>query len=199
MISANLSHRVECALTSIVDTDSIACEMAPDITTVEIFVAFILAVGYVPYNLPVWEVGLDEYELFLALNGGDNFKAMQQSQATARTIATQNQSAEMKARLASASADRQGETAKKRYEAGCQMTFASNDLGKFAAIQEGKPVLDAATGAPIANGAVVCDQIGMTAIIANGVADSVAFSPDRQVIRDAMQRYQDARYQAPGQ
>jgi hypothetical protein len=153
-----------------------------------------------PRNIdPVYLIGGAIVLGAIALNGGDNFKAMQQSQATARTIATQNQSAEMKARLASASADRQGETAKKRYEAGCQMTFASNDMGKFAAIQEGKPVLDASTGAPIANGAVVCDQIGMTAIIANGVADSVAFSPDRQVIRDAMQRYQDARYQAPGQ
>jgi hypothetical protein len=64
MVTAKPACRVECALTSIVDTDSIACEMAPDPTTVEIFVSFILAVGYAPYNLPVWEIGLDEYELF---------------------------------------------------------------------------------------------------------------------------------------
>lgn len=153
-----------------------------------------------PTNIdPVYIVGGLVVAGFLALNGGDNIKSMQQSQSVARAIAQQNQSAEMKARLASASADRQGGVAKARYEAGCQMTVATNAPDKFAAIQEGKPVLDGATGAPLANGTVVCDLTGNTAIIANGIADNFAFSPDRQVIRDAMKRYEGAHYNAPGQ
>ncbi len=148
---------------------------------------------------PIYLVGVAIVLIALAVNGKDNLTAMQQSQATARAIAQQNQQTEMEARLASASAQRQAEVAKQRYEAGCQMTFASNAPGNFAAIQQGKPVVDATTGAPIADGAVVCDSVGITAIIRNGVADSIAFSPDRQVIRDAMKRYQDAQYRAPGQ
>jgi hypothetical protein len=148
---------------------------------------------------PIYLVGGAVVLIALAINAPSNFTAMQQNQATARAIAQSNQEAELRARLASASAQRQAEVAKQRYQDGCQMTFASNAPGNFAAIQQGKPVLDGTTGAPIADGAVVCDSVGITAIIRDGVASSIAFSPDRQVIRDAMKRYQDAQYRAPGQ
>jgi hypothetical protein len=46
---------------------------------------------------------------------------------------------------------------------------------------------------------VICDLTGQTAIIRNGVADDLAFLPDRQPIRDAMERYKDAQYNAPKQ
>jgi len=148
---------------------------------------------------PIYLIGAVAVAAALYLNGGENFKAMQQSQASARLIAQTNQASEMKAKLASASADRQSEVAMKRYADGCQMLFASNDPSKFVSIQESKPVLDGTTGAPIGSGAIVCDLTGMTAIIANGVADSLAFSSDRQVIRDAMKRYEGASYNAPKQ
>jgi len=153
-----------------------------------------------PANIdPIYLIAAAVVAAALYLNGGENFKAMQQSQASARLISRTNQDSEMKAKLASASADRQSAVAKERYTDGCQMTVATNSPNQFAAIQQGKPVLDGATGAPLPDGVVVCDLIGSTAIISGGVADSFAFSSDRQVIRDAMKRYEGASYNAPKQ
>lgn len=153
-----------------------------------------------PRNIdPVYVVGGLIVAVFLALNGRENLATMQQQQQQAKAIAQANQQAEMKARLATASSQRQAETAKERYDSGCQMVFAQNDPNKFAAIQQGRAVLDATTGYPIPDGSVVCDTVGNTAIIANGVADNLAFSPDREVIRAAMKRYADAQYAAPQQ
>jgi hypothetical protein len=148
---------------------------------------------------PIYFVGALIVGGFLALNGRDNLATMQNQQATAKAIAIENQQAEMKARLATASSQRQAETAKARYEAGCQMVFASNDPSRFTSIQQDRPVLDGATRHPIPDGSVVCDQNGNTAIIANEVASNLAFSPDREVIRVAMKRYSDAQYSAPQQ
>jgi hypothetical protein len=77
MLTASLSHRVECALTNIVDTDSIACAMEPDITKVEVFIQFILAVGYVPVLLPVWQTGMDTYELFPTSTNASMLRAIE--------------------------------------------------------------------------------------------------------------------------
>jgi len=79
------------------------------------------------------------------------------------------------------------------------MLVGTNDPTKFAAIQEGKPVLDGTTGAPLGNSVIVCDQTGLTAVIENGVASNLAFSADRQVVRDAMTRYGNVQYSAPQQ
>lgn len=113
-----------------------------------------------PRNIdPVYIIGGLIVAVFLALNGRENLATMQQQQQQAKAIAQQNQQAEMKARLATASSQRQAETAKERYDAGCQMVFASNDPTKFAAIQQNQPVLDATTGYPIPDGSVVCDTL----------------------------------------
>jgi len=148
---------------------------------------------------PVYIVGGLLVTALLAFNAPSQLKGMNQQRNLAQNISQQNQEQQIKARLANANSERQAITAKQRYVAGCQMTVASNDLSKFAAIQQDKPVLDATTQAPLSDGVVVCSMDGMTAIIRGGVATDLAFSSDRQVIRDAMKRYGDVQYAAPQQ
>lgn len=148
---------------------------------------------------PVYIVGGLIVAALLAFNAPSQLKSMNQQRDLAQGISQQNQALQIKARLANANSERQAIQAKQRYDDGCQMTVASNDLSKFAAIQQDKPVLDATTQAPLGDGTVVCDQTGQTAVIENGVASNLAFSSDRQVIRDAMKRYGDVKYSAPGQ
>jgi hypothetical protein len=148
---------------------------------------------------PVYLVGGLVVAVLLAFNAPSQLKGMSQQRNLAQSISQQNQEMQIKARLANANSERQAVTAKQRYIAGCQMTVASNDLSKFAAIQQDKPVLDATTQAPLSDGVVVCSMDGMTAIIRGGVATDLAFSSDRQVIRDAMKRYGNVEYAAPKQ
>jgi hypothetical protein len=148
---------------------------------------------------PVYIAGGLIVAALLAFNAPSQLKSMNQQRNLAQSISQQNQEQQIKARLANANSERQAVQAKQRYDAGCQMTVASNDLSKFAAIQQDKPVLDATTQAPLSDGAVVCSMDGMTAIIRGGVATDLAFSSDRQVIRDAMKRYGNVEYAAPQQ
>jgi hypothetical protein len=148
---------------------------------------------------PVYLVGGLIVAVLLAFNAPSQLKGMSQQRNLAQSISQQNQEMQIKARLANANSERQAVTAKQRYIAGRQMTVASNDLSKFAAIQQDKPVLDATTQAPLSDGVVVCSMDGMTAIIRGGVATDLAFSSDRQVIRDAMKRYGNVEYAAPKQ
>jgi hypothetical protein len=135
----------------------------------------------------------------LATNAPTQLASMNQQRQLASAISQQNQIDQIKARLANADSQRRSALAKQRYEAGCQMVFATSDPSKFAAIQQGKPVYDGVTRYPLSDGLVICDLTGQTAIIRNGVADDLAFLPDRQPIRDAMERYKDAQYNAPKQ
>lgn len=148
---------------------------------------------------PVYLVGGVIVAGLLALNAPSQFGAMQQQRNLAQGINQQNQELQIKARLANADSQRRSELAKDRYNAGCQMTVGSNDPGRFAAIQQDKPVLDGTTQAPLGDGVVVCDLTGQTAVIKNGVASELAFATDRQVIRDAMKRYGNVQYAAPQQ
>lgn len=153
----------------------------------------------IPNIDPVYIVGGLAVAALLAFNAPSQLGAMQQQRNLAQGISQQNQELQIKARLANADSERRAEMAKNRYAAGCQMTTASNEPSKFAAIQQDKPVLDATTRAPLGDGTIVCDHTGQTAVIRAGVAQDLAFSPDRQVIRDAMARYGDVQYAAPGQ
>jgi hypothetical protein len=135
----------------------------------------------------------------LATNAPTQLASINQQRQLASAISQQNQIDQIKARLANADSQRRSALAKQRYEAGCQMVFATSDPSKFAAIQQGKPVYDGVTRHPLSDGLVICDLTGQTAIIRNGVADDLAFLPDRQPIRDAMERYKDAQYNAPKQ
>jgi hypothetical protein len=148
---------------------------------------------------PVYLIGGAIVLVILALNAPSQIATMQQQRQLAQTISQQNQELQIKARLANADAERRSALAKTRYDNGCQMVFASSSPEKFTAIQQGKPVLDGATLAPLGDGTIVCDMTGQTAIIRNGIADDLAFSSDRQVIRDAMKRYEGAQYIAPQQ
>jgi hypothetical protein len=148
---------------------------------------------------PVYIVGGVIVAALLAFNAPSQLGAMQQQRNLAQGISQQNQALQIKARLANADSERRSQLASERYNAGCQMTVGSNDPTKFAAIQQDKPVLDGTTKAPLGDGTVVCDLTGQTAVIKGGVASELAFATDRQVIRDAMKRYGDVQYSAPGQ
>ncbi len=148
---------------------------------------------------PVYIVGGIIVAGLLALNAPSQLSSMTQQRDLAQGISQQNQELQIKARLANADSERRSQLAKDRYNSGCQMTVASNDLGKFAAIQQDKPVLDGTTQAPLGDGVVVCDLTGQTAVIKGGVASELAFATDRQVIRDAMKRYGNVQYAAPQQ
>jgi hypothetical protein len=148
---------------------------------------------------PVYIVGGLLVGALLIFNAPAQLQSMQQQRQLAQGLSQANQEAQIKARLANADSERRSQLAKQRYESGCQMTVASNAPDKFAAIQQDKPVLDGATKAPLPDSLVVCDHTGMTAVIRDGVAQDLAFLPDRQAIRDAMKRYEGAQYSAPKQ
>ncbi|MBE9030434.1 hypothetical protein IQ266_11895 [filamentous cyanobacterium LEGE 11480] len=91
--------------------------------------------------------------------------------------------------------------AQQHYKAGCQMLITRNPQGKpiFATIPIGQPALNATTGIPFADHSIFCDHTGTTVLVKDGIfhPSTVAFSRNRQVIRDAMQRYSNVQYEAP--
>lgn len=85
-------------------------------------------------------------------------------------------------------AEEESAIASQRYQNGCVFVVASNQPDTFTGLQEGKEVLDGATGHPLSDGVTVCDYNGLTGIIQEGVVASTAFTGDRETIEAALTR-----------
>jgi hypothetical protein len=68
--------------------------------------------------------------------------------------------------------------------------FSQSDSGRMAAVSEGLRVLDPVTKQPLAEGSIICDVTGRTAIVRGGILTDVKVSrnPNRlQLIQTALQ------------
>lgn len=73
---ASTDYAVDCLLTSIVDLDSISCEIEPARSKVTMFQTHISAMGCVPYVLAVWQTGFETYELYPTETNAAMFEAI---------------------------------------------------------------------------------------------------------------------------
>ena len=136
-------------------------------------------------------IGLLAISLFMKWQSGDFAKQAQAGAdiQQARLISEKN------LRLLEVSQEAtngQAPIAEQRYKSGCVMVFSSDPAkpNHFTALSQGQPVLDGSRkGAVVPDNTIVCDALGNTAKISNGVTADFAFTPNRQVVADAMQRY----------
>jgi hypothetical protein len=157
----------------------------------------------IPNIDPVYAVGGAVALAMVIFNGPQALRDMSANRAAVSAIIQANQAVERQAKLDTGSAERQNEIAVSRYKAGCQMVF-TRDRRSFVALQNGQPILDPVTNAPMPPGGTFCDGIGYTGIVGpDGKITSIAFASDRQVIADAVKRYttwnSQPNYNAPAQ
>ena len=80
------------------------------------------------------------------------------------------------------------------------MVVASNSPDSLTALEEGKPVLDAARKRPLPSGAVVCDGFGNTGVIVKidktPVVGEMAFSGNQELV-DAAKKRANKRFSLP--
>lgn len=95
--------------------------------------------------------------------------------------------------------EEQAKIADSRYQSGCVIVVASNDPNSFTSLTAGQPVLDGVRDAPLPPGTLVCDAFGNTARINDqSVADAFAFTGNKEVIQEAIERNQvEAQFTAP--
>ena len=85
-----------------------------------------------------------------------------------------------------------------RYKDGCTIVVVSNSPRNLASLVKGQPVFDRTSKAYLPEGTVVCDANGNTAILKNNaegipVADSFAFTGDRQLALNLIRKIRGAR------
>jgi hypothetical protein len=115
-------------------------------------------------------------------------------------MAQENSAREMEMRATQEALAIQAKIADERYGLGCIMVVASNSPDKLTALEEGRPVMDAARNRPLSAGAVVCDGFGNTGIIvkvnSKPVVGEMAFTGNQKVI-DAAKKRANKRYSLP--
>lgn len=116
--------------------------------------------------------------------------------------------ADIKAREAKASAllrqfeyeQRQEEVANKRYKSCLPVVGKEyrNGTHYFTGLKEGQVIKDRISGLPIAEGTVVCDASGLTAIVnENGKISSTAYTGDRDIIQKRLKRFRGSQFSQP--
>lgn len=129
-----------------------------------------------------------------------NIKANMTAMGEMQKLAQDNSTKEMRLMATQQSIESQAEIANSRYKSGCIMVVASNSPDSLTALEEGKPVMDAARKRPLSAGAVVCDGFGNTGVIVKvdkkPVVGEMAFTGNQKLI-DAAKRRANKRYLLP--
>jgi hypothetical protein len=103
-----------------------------------------------------------------------------------------NNTRQMRLMATQQSIESQAAIADSRYRSGCIMVVASNSPDKLTALEEGKPVIDAARQRPLSPGAVVCDGFGNTGVIirkdGSPVVGEMAFTGNESLISSAKKK-----------
>lgn len=119
--------------------------------------------------------------LHIAFNGVDTGAELRD-----RRNQTQNNAAAL--RVTQEELEVQAEIASERLKTGaCILIATQQDVNLLPLLQEGTPVLDRATGQPLADKTCVFDYAGGTAIIREGVTAELARTGDDAVIKEAME------------
>ena len=144
----------------------------------------------------VWFLGLCVCFVFSYSNLKANMTAMGEVQK----LAQENSARQMRLMATQQFVESQGEIADSRYKSGCIMVVASNSPDSLTALEEGKPVLDAARKRPLPSGAVVCDGFGNTGVIVKidktPVVGEMAFSGNQELV-DAAKKRANKRFSLP--
>lgn len=129
-----------------------------------------------------------------------NIKANMTAMGEVQKLAQDNSAKQMRLMATQQSIESQGEVADSRYKTGCIMVVASNSPDSLTALEEAKPVMDAARKRPLPSGAVVCDGFGNTGVIVKvdkkPVVGEMAFTGNQKLI-DAAKRRANKRYLLP--
>jgi hypothetical protein len=129
-----------------------------------------------------------------------SIKANMTAMGEVQKLAQENSARQMRLMATQQFVESQGEIADSRYKSGCIMVVASNSPDSLTALEEGKPVLDAARKRPLPSGAVVCDGFGNTGVIVKidktPVVGEMAFSGNQELV-DAAKKRANKRFSLP--
>lgn len=129
-----------------------------------------------------------------------NIKANMIAMGEAQKLAQDNSTKEMRLMATQQSIESQAEIADSRYKSGCIMVVAFNSPNTLTALEDGRPVMDAARNRPLSAGAVVCDGFGNTGVIVKvgnkPVVGEMAFTGNQNLI-DAAKKRVNKRYLLP--
>ncbi len=129
-----------------------------------------------------------------------NLKANMTAMGEVQKLAQDNSTRQMRLMAAQQLIESQAPIADSRYRSGCVMVVASNSPDSLTALEEGKPVMDAARKRPLSAGAVVCDGYGNTGVIVKmgktPVVAEMAFTGNQKLI-DAAKKRANKRYLLP--
>ena len=121
-----------------------------------------------------------------------NIKANMTAMGEVQKLAQENSTSQMRLMATQQFVESQAEIADSRYKTGCIMVVAFNSPDSLTALEEGKPVLDAARKRPLPSGAVVCDGFGNTGVIVKmdktPVVGEMAFTGNETLINAAKKR-----------
>lgn len=129
-----------------------------------------------------------------------NIKANMAAMGEVQKLTQDNNTKQMWLMASQQSIESQAEIADSRYKSGCIMVVASNSPDSLTALEEGKPVLDAARKRPLPSGAVVCDGFGNTGVIVKTrktpVVGEMAFTGNQELV-DAAKKRANKRFSLP--
>ena len=129
-----------------------------------------------------------------------NIKANMTAMGEMQKLAQDNSTKQMRLMATQQSIESQAEIANSRYKSGCIMVVASNSPNTLTALEDGRPVMDAARNRPLSAGAVVCDGFGNTGVIVKvgnkPVVGKMAFTGNQNLI-DAAKKRVNKRYLLP--
>ena len=121
-----------------------------------------------------------------------NIKANMAAMGEVQKLTQDNNTRQMRLMATQQSIESQAAIADSRYRSGCIMVVASNSPDKLTALEEGKPVIDAARQRPLSPGAVVCDGFGNTGVIirkdGSPVVGEMAFTGNESLISSAKKK-----------
>jgi hypothetical protein len=122
-----------------------------------------------------------------------NIKANMAAMGEVQKLTQDNNTKQMRLMATQQFVESQGEIADSRYKFGCIMVVAFNSPDKLTALEEGKPVIDAARQRPLSPGAVVCDGFGSTGLIVRAkdgkpVVGEMAFTGNDSLISSAKKK-----------
>lgn len=129
-------------------------------------------------------IGIGLLALSMIFNGGfDSLKTQREMSLANRQLRTEAARETSANELKALELAEKATQAEQRYANGCIPIYADN--GSLTVITEGDPVIDKSRNVALPDGSTVCDPLGNTAVIDNGVMGNIASTGNKEAIRKA--------------
>lgn len=129
--------------------------------------------------------------LSLALSSNDIKQNMQSMSEIRQQLGTQNLK-QTKLEEQFKFEQQQAKIAEARYNAGCVLIVAPENVRNLATLEEGDVIRDRTNGKSLPDNTVICDGSGNTGVIKDGKAGLIAFTGNRDLVIQQVKRVNGA-------